>query len=389
MRMIIEKVHQNYSAKRFSKWSSLYNNIHPSRRLPSISTVFLMFWGILISGNQHSQNDVNSTRQTIAKNNFSLKPIDSKSKNNTNSESRSKILKNNPNFAKLNTQKTGTIKPLASIEKSNPGINENQERAVEHQNLKGDLSNVLFPYSININQEANANTRRQKEKQSERNMHFEIYATPSLMNGTTFAFGQNDIGEGLGEIQTNQDQRPFHLYKTREIEAGGALLFDISSSFRLKAGMQFNVANYALEKNDHLFSNPSYITTNGNKNSANALTNAVYQLSIPLGTEWKLVGNGWIDWFAGATVQPSLMLSDPSFFQKDNELVNIDENAVFRKWNVHSSFETFVNYHLTKNTSIKLGPQLRYQLMPSLLPTYNVTERLYNVGLKLGLTGNF
>jgi hypothetical protein len=73
------------------------------------------------------------------------------------------------------------------------------------------------------------------------------------------------------------------------------------------------------------------------------------------------------------------------------EDVKTDEIPVsaFRKWNFASTFETFLNYRLTQRTSIKLGPQVRYQFMPSLIPSYNVPERLCQFGLKFGVTGSF
>lgn len=227
------------------------------------------------------------------------------------------------------------------------------------------------------------------------NLHFEVYTTPSFPSSGikgSIASNNNDWGNGLPEVNGNEKPSA-RLYKTWEMEAGGSLLLDVSSNIRLKAGMQLNYANYVLEKESGLSNNgisdlPDQALMNGPSNIT-SVNGTTYRLAIPIGTELKLAGNGSIDWFAGATFQPSLLLSNQDI--KPTEEINTEgiSASVFRKWNFASTFETFLNYRISGHTSLKLGPQVRYQFMPSLIPTYNIPERLCQLGLKIGITGNF
>jgi len=58
--------------------------------------------------------------------------------------------------------------------------------------------------------------------------------------------------------------------------------------------------------------------------------------------------------------------------------------SLVRRWNVNTSFETFVGYNLG-HMKWRIGPQVRYQLMSSFEDKYPVREHLFDYGLKLGL----
>jgi hypothetical protein len=58
-----------------------------------------------------------------------------------------------------------------------------------------------------------------------------------------------------------------------------------------------------------------------------------------------------------------------------------------RKWNVNTSFETFVAYS-TGKMNWQVGPQVRYQLLSSFVTEYPVKEHLFDFGLKIGVSLN-
>jgi hypothetical protein len=61
--------------------------------------------------------------------------------------------------------------------------------------------------------------------------------------------------------------------------------------------------------------------------------------------------------------------------------------SLTRKWNVATSFETFVGYS-TGKLKWQVGPQVRYQLLSSFVDEYPVKENLFDFGLKVGISLN-
>ncbi len=47
--------------------------------------------------------------------------------------------------------------------------------------------------------------------------------------------------------------------------------------------------------------------------------------------------------------------------------------------------ETFVSFKTPSGVDITVGPQVRYQLLSTYNKEYTYTEKLYNLGLKIGV----
>jgi hypothetical protein len=119
------------------------------------------------------------------------------------------------------------------------------------------------------------------------------------------------------------------------------------------------------------------------------INNRSYQISLPIGTEFELTGNEDFQWFAGATIQPSYLFGGNKIMF-NNDMNNIAEDpSMVRKWNINTSIETYLSYKLKNGAVINAGPQLRYQLLSTYDKSYIYSEKLYNFGIKLGVTKNF
>ena len=53
---------------------------------------------------------------------------------------------------------------------------------------------------------------------------------------------------------------------------------------------------------------------------------------------------------------------------------------------MNSTIESFVAYKSDNGLEIGLVPQFRYQLLSTYKKEYTYTEKLFNLGLKLGIT---
>jgi len=190
-------------------------------------------------------------------------------------------------------------------------------------------------------------------------------------------------------------------------EAGFNVNYAIAKKIKVTAGIQANYSNYRInaEEISHpvlttlmlLDDNSGYpymnaatstlANTPGHKASA-TVHNKTYQLSVPVGLALKLSGSDHLEWYAGATIQPTLVLGGKNYVISADRKNYVSDPSLMRKWNVNTGFETYINYKLS-NFTLQAGPQFRYQLLSTYYKKYTVNENLYNIGFKVGILKNF
>jgi hypothetical protein len=184
------------------------------------------------------------------------------------------------------------------------------------------------------------------------------------------------------------------------IEMGMNAGLPVGRSLRFTAGLQVNVSKYdirafthtpemttiALNTGGGAGNSVSTVTSYRNLNVSNSnwLQNLYVSASLPVGAEIKLLRARNTYFGVGATVQPTYILSDRVYLLSTDYKNYAEVPSLIRRWNVNSSFETFVGYTLG-HTKWRVGPQIRYQMMSSFVDKYPVKEHLFDYGLKLGL----
>jgi hypothetical protein len=197
------------------------------------------------------------------------------------------------------------------------------------------------------------------------------------------------------------DQRP-----GLGLEAGLGITYAVGKNFRLKAGVQANYTNYGVnaDETNHpvlttlLFIDPvtgypylsSSSSTLSNSSGLQPVRrhNKTYQLSIPLGMAVKIMGNEKLEFYAGAALQPTLVLGGKANVISADRKNYVADASLIRHWNLNTGFETYINYKLDGFT-LQAGPQFRYQLFSTYDKKYAVTENLYSMGVKVGILKNF
>lgn len=250
-----------------------------------------------------------------------------------------------------------------------------------------------------------------KPKQGFKNrLTYQIYATPSIgfrnMNSNLDdASVPANLSIGNSSLVAEKDHSIVHT-PAINMEAGYSLIYSLSKTFRIKGGMQLNYSNYYVhaQQLDHpmgasllingndgleMINKPSTIANNQSEEHARKYSNNSFQLSLPIGADIRLAGNNRFQWFAGATIQPTYVLSGNAFLlSSDMKNYVFDANFV-RKWNLNAGFETFVSYKVNQAVMINAGPQFRYQFRSSYIDKYTYDVRMYNLGIKLGIVQQF
>ena len=189
------------------------------------------------------------------------------------------------------------------------------------------------------------------------------------------------------------------------IETGFSLQYDISKNIRLKGGAQFNYTRYnafAFETNhpiattltmnyeDEPLTYEVYRTSNYSNISgfySTKLHNETYQLSLPIGVDYKLASfTDNISWYAGVTAQPTIILFAKSYVISADRRSYVHDPSLLNRFNLNAGFETYLSYKTNNGYTLQFGPQYRTQIFSTNTKLYSVEERLQNFGVKVGIT---
>jgi hypothetical protein len=189
------------------------------------------------------------------------------------------------------------------------------------------------------------------------------------------------------------------------LEAGFGLSYAFAKNLRLKTGVQLNYTSYAInaDQTNHpilttlLLNDPNgrpyldaktSMLSNSSGLQSVRLHNNTYQVSVPVGLAVKLAGSNNLEWYVGASLQPSFIFGGSTHFISSDYSSYVSDPSLLRKWNLNTGFETYLNYKMGAYT-LQVGPQYRYQLFSTYSNKYTVNEKLYNMGLKVGLIKGF
>lgn len=185
------------------------------------------------------------------------------------------------------------------------------------------------------------------------------------------------------------------------MEMGFALLYNMSSRLKLKTGVQMNIRQYNIETFQSLtndLTSLSLINYRGietvnfysqyNNNTGyrkTQLNNKVYQISIPIGIQWELIQGRHFGITTEASVQPTMTLNNNTYLLSTDYKHYTDGNEFIRKWNINTSLGLNLSYKVG-STSWQIGPQIRYQHLPTYSNIYPIKEYLLDYGVRLGFT---
>jgi hypothetical protein len=190
-------------------------------------------------------------------------------------------------------------------------------------------------------------------------------------------------------------------------EVGTDLLYSLTDKLRLKAGLQFNYSRYSAAAmttapqravitlggpgtggipQQSFSSTTSYVNGVGQPSaSATWIPDQRIELSIPLGAEYQVVRTRSFSWNVAGTFQPTYILNAKAFLLSSDYKSYVQYPNLLRTWNMNVGAETFLRFD-RGDIQIQVGPQFRYQLLPSFISSYPISEHLYDIGFKIGIT---
>lgn len=185
------------------------------------------------------------------------------------------------------------------------------------------------------------------------------------------------------------------------LELGVAALYKINNRLQLKTGLQMNIRQYEIEtfrtrnsdiatislingrgvENINLLSN--YNNNGGYKSEQ--IANKTFELALPIGIQWQVLGEQKLGINAEASVQPTYILSNNAMLLSTDFKNYTDGSAFARRWNVNTSIGVNLTFKTGSNLW-QIGPQVRYQHLPSYTNQYPIKEFRLDYGIRLGIT---
>jgi hypothetical protein len=184
------------------------------------------------------------------------------------------------------------------------------------------------------------------------------------------------------------------------LELGAVYQHNISENIRIKAGLQANYTNYISKVTELNHSTQTNLAVVGQQNTSRSsfyyakqgdtrLNNTTWQVAVPVGLDVKIAGSRKIKWYIGATAQPTYILGGSGYVLSADAKNYISETPLLRKLNLNTAIETFLSFKPSSTVTLNVGPQFRYQLFSTYKNTYNYSEKLYNLGVKVGISTKF
>lgn len=233
---------------------------------------------------------------------------------------------------------------------------------------------------------------------------YKVYMTPSVsfrnLSADPSLYNKNNTGGPVApNLVTDVNKMVRHSPGTG-IEFGLNYLYGVTDFFRVKTGLQVNIRQYnidafrthsevatiaLLSRNGFDSINTYSLYSNDNGYRAEQIANRFYQVAIPLGIEWDVIGNKNMQLTVGAGLQPTYLISKQAYILSTNYKNYVQSNTMLRRWNVNGNIEAFLSYKVG-DFNWQLGPQIRYQHLPTSPNKYPIREHLVDYGMKIGVT---
>ena len=235
----------------------------------------------------------------------------------------------------------------------------------------------------------------------------QVYASPTMNY-------RKLVGDRTSALQSSIKNIPFALSIPGDVnklvnhkpalgfEVGSSVLYAVGKNFTLKAGVQFNYSRYYIQafrtsneiatialtdsygfRSDSI-SNYSSIRNFGGT-EADDLQNEYFQLSAPIGAEWKVIGKKRLQFHIAGSIQPTYLLNKNSYMITTDMKNYTVAPSLVRRWNVNTTAEAYVSYKAA-GLRWQVGPQFRYQLLSSYSSKYPISEFLMEYGIKFGIS---
>jgi hypothetical protein len=420
--------HKLYPSERV--WKNIHRQLHPRNNWPYFVALLLLL-GIGITGKYYLENSdlitgeasakagIAESNLPIAKHNVRA-PVFSIEKNLiAKTGQTAKAIPGNSQGNQLNTQGSPIVTNFdqTSIPLEYPELNNNIEKSFPLSTLESGrlITAPAFNFEGNSNSQMEESAKQDisiDEKDlslrnnSKNKWDWQLYLSPTVSyrklsgSASKVPYSYSGIAYSANFGYPSDVNDAVTHTPSIGMELGTAMVYNISSNFRFKAGIQFNynqyqvkaysyipeLAPYGLNPNGFIASPLTVVSHYRNFDGYTPawLKNEHFMVSMPLGLEIGILGNEKVQFSIAGSLQPTYMLNNKAFLISTNLKNYAEESSLYRKWNINTAVETFLSVN-TGTVKWVVGPQFRYQLLSSYKHKYPIQEHLLDYGIKVGV----
>ena len=183
------------------------------------------------------------------------------------------------------------------------------------------------------------------------------------------------------------------------------MYYPITKRISIKAGLQANYHKYEIHASRGLPEIANYgmnnlgftsYPINAVSNYRNGetyttginLRNERFMISMPVGLDYKVIGNNKLNFSIASTLQPTYILNSSAYLISTNLKNYAKAPNLNRRWNINTGMEANINFQ-KGSYKWSVGPQFRYQLLHSFTDKYPIKENLYDIGIRMGIMKTF
>lgn len=187
------------------------------------------------------------------------------------------------------------------------------------------------------------------------------------------------------------------------LELGFTFNYPLTKKLQFKTGLQLNIRQYQIDTYETGANAATLALVNGGRvqtvsvmSSYNnnigfrsaQLNNKVYQIALPIGLDYQLIRFKKFGIHTQATIQPTYNMNKNVYLLSTDYANYTAGNDYVRKWNMNTSVGIQFSYQ-KGNTIWQLGPQIRYQTLPTYNNPYPIKENLIDYGFRIGWSKQF
>ena len=187
------------------------------------------------------------------------------------------------------------------------------------------------------------------------------------------------------------------------LELGLTFNYPVTNKLQFKTGLQVNIGQYQIDTYETGANAATLSLINGGRiqtvsvmssynnnvgfRSAH-LNNKVYQIAMPIGLDYQVLKFKKFGIHTQATIQPTYNINKNVYLLSTDYANYAAGNDYVRKWNINTSAGIQFSYQ-KGNTIWQLGPQIRYQTLPTYNNPYPIKENLIDYGFRIGWSKQF
>ncbi len=187
------------------------------------------------------------------------------------------------------------------------------------------------------------------------------------------------------------------------LELGLTFNYPVTNKLQFKTGLQVNIRQYQIDTYETGANAATLALVNGGRiqtvsvlSSYNnnvgfrsaQLNNKVYQIAMPIGLDYQVLKFKKFGIHTQATIQPTYNINKNVYLLSTDYANYAAGNEYVRKWNINTSVGILFSYQ-KGNTIWQLGPQIRYQTLPTYNNPYPIKENLIDYGFRIGWSKQF